>query len=79
MSRYLYVDLKTPPLSECAWRGAKELNVILFFLFSITFPVESDEYDSDFADYALEHEGLMTKRGQISMGEFFDTLFGRDH
>ena len=79
MSRYLYVDLKTPPLTECAWRGAKELDVILSFLFSITFPVESDEYDSEYGDYASEHEGLMIKRGQISMGEFFDTLLGRDH
>ena len=42
--------------------------------------MDSDEFDADYdSDYAAQHKGLMKKRGQISVGEFFNTLLGRDH
>ena len=42
--------------------------------------MDSDEFDADYdSDYASEHEGLMKKRGQLTVGEFFNTLLGREH
>ena len=52
------------------------------FFSSDEYDLDSDLEHSGLVPSNMEHalqQGLMKKRGQISMGEFFNTLLGRDH